>query len=53
MVIKIQAFKRQNGSIIHTATIPKDVIDETGHTKGTRFEVSSDRNKRIILTPVE
>jgi hypothetical protein len=49
---KIQGFTRQNGSTIHSLTVPKDEFEKTGWKKNDEVEVICDKDKNLIIRKV-
>lgn len=49
---KIQGFTRKNGSTIHSMTIPKDIIEDSGLKKNDDVEVTCDADRNIIIKKV-
>jgi AbrB family looped-hinge helix DNA binding protein len=46
---KIQSFVRKNGSEIHSVTIPKNIVEDSGISKGSQVEFFTDKDKNIII----
>ena len=46
---KIQRFTRKNGSTIHSLTIPKNIIEQSGLKKNDEVEFMIAENGNIII----